>query len=132
MSVETPNPRSPPLSSTPNARFRSALVVLMLTPLTVNGLLSPSFHQPYMAVLAITRHALVWKSPRFDAKGEKVANAVVVKAVLNGQVIHEDQELKTPTGSNWNKKESPTGPFMLQADHGPVAFRNVRIRPEKK
>jgi hypothetical protein len=71
---------------------------------------------------------VVWKSPRFDDKGEKVANAVVVKALLNGQLVHENQELKTPTGGNWNKKENPTGPFMLQADHGPVAFRNVRIK----
>jgi hypothetical protein len=75
---------------------------------------------------------VVWKSPRFDTKGEKVANAVVVKAALNGQVIHENQELKTPTGANWTQKETPTGPFMLQADHGPVAFRNVRIKPAEK
>lgn len=74
---------------------------------------------------------VVWKAPRFDAAGTKTANAVVVKAVLNGQVIHENQELKTPTGANWSKKETPTGPFMLQADHGPVAFRNVKIKPAK-
>ncbi|OWK43891.1 3-keto-disaccharide hydrolase [Fimbriiglobus ruber] len=71
---------------------------------------------------------VVWQSPRFDDKGEKTANAKVVKAILNGQVIHEDQELKTPTGNNYTKKETPTGPFMLQADHGPVAFRNVKIK----
>lgn len=75
---------------------------------------------------------VVWKSPRFDADGKKVANAVVVKAVLDGRVIHENQELKTPTGANWTQKEKPTGPFMLQADHGPVAFRNVRIKPAEK
>ena len=75
---------------------------------------------------------VTWKSPRFDDKGVKSANAVVVKAVLNGQVIHENQEVKTPTGANWNRaKEKATGPFMLQADHGPVAFRNVRIKPAK-
>ena len=74
---------------------------------------------------------VVWKSPRFDAKGEKTADAEVVKATLNGQVIHEHQHVKTPTGSNWTKKETATGPFMLQADHGPVAFRNVRIKPAK-
>jgi hypothetical protein len=74
---------------------------------------------------------VVWQSPRFDAKGEKVVNAKVVKAVLNGQVVHENQELLTHTGGNWAKKEVPTGPFMLQADHGPVAFRNVRIKPTK-
>jgi hypothetical protein len=74
---------------------------------------------------------VTWKSPRFDDKGQKTANAMIVKAVLNGQVIHENQELKTPTGANWVKKETATGPFMLQADHGPVAFRNVKIRPVK-
>ena len=75
---------------------------------------------------------VVWKSPRVDAKGEKIANATVVKAVLNGEVIHENQELKTPTGANWSKKETATGPFMLQCDHGPVAWRNVRIRSTEK
>jgi Domain of Unknown Function (DUF1080) len=75
---------------------------------------------------------VVWKSPRFDAKGEKTASAMVVKAVLNGEVIHENTEVKTPTGANWTKKETATGPFMLQCDHGPVAWRNVRIRPAKK
>jgi len=74
---------------------------------------------------------VAWKSPRFDAAGEKTANAVVVKAVLNGQVIHENQELMTPTGANWTKKEVATGPFLLQCDHGPVAFRNVRIKPAR-
>lgn len=72
---------------------------------------------------------VVWKSPRFDAAGQKTAHAMVVRAVLNGQLIHENVELKTPTGANWVKKETPRGPFMLQADHGPVAFRNVRIKP---
>lgn len=75
---------------------------------------------------------VVWKSPRFDDKGEKTADAVVVKAVLNGQVIHENQPLKTPTGANWTKKETATGPFMLQGDHGPVAFRNVKIKAVEK
>jgi hypothetical protein len=71
----------------------------------------------------------IWKSPRFDAKGEKIASAVMVKATLNGKLIHENVEVKTPTGGNWTKKETATGPFMLQCDHGPIAFRNVRIRP---
>jgi hypothetical protein len=74
---------------------------------------------------------VVWRSPRFNDKGEKTENAKVVKATLNGQLIHENQELKTHTGTNWTKKEVATGPFMLQADHGPVAFRNVKIRPIK-
>src|SRR5262245_24101283 len=63
-SAETPNPRRPPLTSNPYARLRSALVVLVLTPFAVYGLLLSSFHQPYAAVLRITRHSVVWKSPR--------------------------------------------------------------------
>jgi hypothetical protein len=75
---------------------------------------------------------VIWKSPRMDAKGEKIASAMIVKATLNGQVIHENQEVKTPTGGNWTRKETATGAFMLQSDHGPTAWRNVRIRATKK
>jgi Domain of Unknown Function (DUF1080) len=67
-------------------------------------------------------------APRFDSAGKKTANARIVKATLNGTVIHENVELKTPTGHNWTKKEAAGGPIMLQGDHGPVAFRNVRVR----
>lgn len=69
-----------------------------------------------------------WRSPRFDAKGEKVEHARLMKAVLNGQTIHENVEVKTPTGSNYVKPDTPSGPLLLQCDHGPVAFRNVKIR----
>ena len=73
----------------------------------------------------------IWKAPRFDDKGEKIASAVIVKATLNGEVIHENQEVKTPTGGNWAKKETATGSLMLQCDHGPTAWRNVKIRALK-
>jgi len=43
-------------------------------------------------------------------------------------VIHEDVELKTPTGHAWRQKEIPRGPILLQGDHGPVAFRKIRVR----
>ena len=72
---------------------------------------------------------VVFQAPRFDARGKKIANARMVKVVLNGQVVHENQELTTPTGHAWVKPEVPAGPILLQADHGPVAFRNVRVRP---
>lgn len=74
----------------------------------------------------------VWRSPRFDEKGEKVADAVMVKATLNGELIHENVAVKTPTGGNWQKKETPTGSFMLQCDHGPTAWRNVKVRSVKQ
>jgi hypothetical protein len=74
---------------------------------------------------------VVFLAPRFDKDGKKTANARIVKATLNGETIHENVELKTPTGHNWKKMESATGPVLLQGDHGPVAFRNVRVRPYK-
>ena len=74
---------------------------------------------------------VTFRSVRLNGKGEKIANAMIVKAELNGILVHDKQEMKTPTGANWKKTETLTGPFMLQADHGPVAFRNVKIRPIK-
>jgi hypothetical protein len=67
-------------------------------------------------------------APRFDKEGKKIKNAMILKAVLNGQVIHDKQELLTPTGDRWVNKEMREGPLMLQADHGPVAFRKMTVR----
>ena len=73
---------------------------------------------------------IVFRAPRFDARGRKVANARFVRVALNGKVVHQDVEVRHPTGSAWRlKKEVARGPLLLQADHGPVAFRNVRVRP---
>ncbi len=72
---------------------------------------------------------IVFKAPRFDAEGNKTENARFVKVVLNGQVIHDDVELRWPTGHAWRKeKEVARGPLFLQGDHGPVAYRNVRVK----
>jgi hypothetical protein len=71
-----------------------------------------------------------FRAPRFDAGGKKVENARFERVVLNGEVIHENVELKYPTGAAWNKQqEVPRGPFQLQGDHGPVAFRKLAIQP---
>lgn len=70
----------------------------------------------------------IFLAPRFDDKGKKIANAKIVVAELNGRVIHENQELLTPTGDRWKGPEFTEGPLMIQADHGPVAFRNVKLR----
>jgi hypothetical protein len=71
---------------------------------------------------------VIFIAPRFDKDGKKIKNAMIAKAVLNGQLIHEKQELLTPTGDRWKNAEMREGPLMLQADHGPVAFRNMRVK----
>ena len=71
-------------------------------------------------------------APRFDKDGKKTVNARLPKAVLNGQVVQDDTELKTPTGDRWKNAEMAEGPLMLQGDHGPIAFRNVKVREHSK
>ena len=72
---------------------------------------------------------VVFRAPRFDKNGEKIAKARFEKVMHNGMLIHADVELTGPTrASAWND-EKPAGPIMLQGDHGPVAYRNIRIEP---
>lgn len=75
---------------------------------------------------------VVFRAPRFDAKGKKVANAKFVKVVHNGKVVHENVEVTGPTRAAAFGDEKPTGPLMLQGDHGPVAYRKLRLRPIKR
>ncbi len=72
---------------------------------------------------------VVFRAPRFDARGRKIANACFVRVVHNGVVVHENVEVTGPTRAATFDDEQPTGPLMLQGDHGPVAYRNIRVRP---
>ncbi len=70
-----------------------------------------------------------FRAPRFDATGNKIANARFARVTLNGQVVQENVEIAHGTNVSRNAKEHPTGPVYLQGDHGPVAFRNIKITP---
>ena len=72
---------------------------------------------------------VVFHAPKFARDGKKSAHARFVKVVLNGRLVQDDREVPSPTGHAWHGEEVPTGPLLLQGDHGPVAFRNVRVRP---
>ncbi len=72
-----------------------------------------------------------YRAPKFDASGAKTSNMKFVRITLNGQVIHEDVEMKGPTPGGVARKEAPEGPIMFQGDHGPVAYRNIRVTPVK-
>ena len=72
-------------------------------------------------------YEIVFVAPKFDADGNKTANAVFKKITLNGIVVQENVEVKGSTGGGITGKESATGPLMLQGNHGPVAFRNIKI-----
>lgn len=70
-----------------------------------------------------------YRAARYDDHGKKVANARLVHATLNDQPIHENVEIKNVTCAFFPDGESSTGPLLLQGTHGPVAFRNIRIKP---
>jgi hypothetical protein len=75
---------------------------------------------------------VVFRAPRFDQSGKKTADARFVKVVHNGKVIHENVVVKKPTTANMGGPERARGPLMLQGDHGPVAFRNIKLAPFKR
>ena len=73
-----------------------------------------------------------FQAPKFDDKGAKTANAKYLKIILNGAVIQENIEMvKGVTGGSLDGKEKAQGPIMFQGNHGPVAFRNIKIVPLK-
>ena len=72
---------------------------------------------------------IVFRAPRFDKDGRKIANARFEKVVHNGVLVHSDIELTGPTRASAFNDEKPTGPLMLQGDHGPVAYRNIWMAP---
>ena len=86
----------------------------------VNASLAPGQWQTFDAI---------FRAPRFDAEGKKIANARFVKVTHNGQVVHENVDVTGPTRAATFDDEKPLGPLMLQGDHGPVAYRNVWLKP---
>ena len=75
---------------------------------------------------------IFFRAPRFDASG-KLTEKARATVYQNGTLLHEDAEIKGPTGIQYGefKGEVPKGPVVLQGDHGPVQFRNVWLVPEK-
>lgn len=73
-----------------------------------------------------------FRAPRFDANGKKIANAKFVSVELNGVKIHDNVEVPLPTGGPIENNEKSFGPLMIQGDHGPVAFRNIKYQLVKE
>lgn len=71
-----------------------------------------------------------FQAPKFDGD-KKTANAKFVKLTFNGEVLHENVEMKGATPGGLTGKEVATGPLLFQGDHGPVAFRNIKVTAKK-
>lgn len=70
-----------------------------------------------------------FSAPRFEIGGKKYQNAKILQAILNDRLIHEDVEIHSATGGSLYPDESAFGPLYLQGDHGPIAYRNLKITP---
>ena len=76
----------------------------------------------------------IWfQAPKFDASGKKIENAKFLRVLLNGVLIHENQERIEGTQACLDIPEAAKNPVvMLQGDHGSVAFRNIYYKPLNK
>jgi len=81
----------------------------------VNACLPPGNWQTY---------DITFQTPRFDADGKKIKDAVVT-VVQNGVTVQDQTVIKSPTGAARNKPEVKKAPIRLQEHQHPVRFRNV-------
>jgi len=90
------------------------------SPPLVNASRQPGEWQSYQA----------WfRAPRFDAAGKKLEPGRFLRVLFNGQLVQKDVDIDGPTRAHLEVPESPQHPIMIQGDHGPVAFRNIYVRP---
>ena len=99
---------------------------------------TPKGYEGHRPKINATRPAGEWQSldikfraPRFDKAGKKIAHARFESVKLNGVLLHTNVECTGPTRGAAFDDEAPTGPLMIQGDHGPVALRNVWLRELK-
>jgi hypothetical protein len=72
----------------------------------------------------------VWfRAPRFDPAGRKIEAARFLRVLFNGLAVQKDVDVDGPTRAHLAIPEAAQNPLMIQGDHGPVAFRNIYVRP---
>lgn len=69
-------------------------------------------------------------APRLDKRGRVVKKARIT-VIHNGITIIDNAEIDGITGGALEGQEGVPGGLMLQGDHGPIQYRNIRIRPLK-
>jgi hypothetical protein len=55
----------------------------------------------------------------------------MVTVVANGKTVICNREIPGITGGAINSHEGEPGPLLIQGDHGPIEYRNIRITPAK-
>lgn len=70
---------------------------------------------------------IVFRAPRFAA-GRKVMNARFAKVRVNGVVVQENVQVTGPTRGAAYLDERPSGPLVVEGEHGALALRNIRYK----
>ncbi|XMO87571.1 DUF1080 domain-containing protein [Algibacter sp. AS12] len=71
---------------------------------------------------------IIFHAPKFNEKGEKIKNAWFEEVRLNNILIQKNVELTGSTRASAAKEEASYAPLMIQGDHGPVAFKNIKYK----
>ena len=74
------------------------------------------------------KYKVLFRSPKFDVAGNKITNARFEHVYLNGYLIQENVEVSSPTIEAAFNDEVEQAPLMIQGDHGPIAFRNIKYK----
>lgn len=77
-------------------------------------------------------YKVLFRAPTFDAQGNKMSNAKFEYVYLNGYLIQENVEVAGPTIEAAFNDEVDMAPLMIQGDHGPVAFKNIKYKTFNK
>ncbi|MGB2866033.1 MAG: DUF1080 domain-containing protein [Sedimentisphaerales bacterium] len=78
------------------------------------------------------KYIIDFRAPGFDSSGQKTDEARLLRVELNGQVLHENLVMEKQTPGGVTGREAPTGSLMFQGNHGPVAYRNIIVKPLAK
>lgn len=70
----------------------------------------------------VSRKPGEWQTVEATIKGNRVT------VILNGVKVHDNVLVDRPTGGELDGNVNEPGPILLQADHGGVTFRNMRIK----
>lgn len=71
---------------------------------------------------------IIFHAPKFDGAGNKTKNAWFEEVWLNGVLLHKNVEVTGPTRAAAFSDEKPRDALMIQGDHGPVAFKNMKYK----
>jgi hypothetical protein len=71
---------------------------------------------------------ITFKTPRYDAEGKKTENARVT-LVWNGQKVHDNAEIVSPTRDHKGAEPPGAAPISLQNHGFAVQFRNIWVVP---